>query len=350
MEKNPAQAGEDGRIAPTSGVTALSSASMPVPGDVGKNRRELLISSLSLSDSPRLEGEDPHHVQALAEVDVRLPPILVHGRTMRVIDGMHRVRAAVLRGEAMIEAELVDGSEIEVFVRAVQANIAHGLPLSLRDRKAAAARIAGACPQWSDRAIARVTGLSPKTVAAVRCSTEEVPHLKTRVGQDGRPRPVDASEGRRIAREVISRRPGASLREVAKEAGISVSTAHSVRKGMQSGDNEVVVEGSRHDQQDRPELPPAKRTDESDGKSGGPRISAAVLQGLMNDPSLKLTQCGRALLRLLAAHSMEPDYWDRIVEATPAHCANIIAELADNYAKAWERLGRELKKRSNAVL
>jgi hypothetical protein len=45
--------------------------------------------------------------------------------------------------------------------------MAHGLPLTLADRLAAAARIVTACPYWSDRAVAAVAGLSPKTVTAV---------------------------------------------------------------------------------------------------------------------------------------------------------------------------------------
>ncbi|MFC7729983.1 hypothetical protein [Actinomadura keratinilytica] len=69
-----------------------------------------------------------------------LPPILVHRRTMRVVDGMHRLRAARLQGRCEIGVRFVDGPDADVFVAAVRANIGHGLPLSLADREAAAAR------------------------------------------------------------------------------------------------------------------------------------------------------------------------------------------------------------------
>ncbi|MFD1048366.1 ParB N-terminal domain-containing protein, partial [Kibdelosporangium lantanae] len=116
-----------------------------------------------MSDSPRLEGEDGEHIRALVELDVQLPPITVHRTTMRVIDGMHRLRAAVLRRQDFIDAYLVDAEPDDVFVLAVEANIQHGLPLTFADRKAAAARIVRSHPHWSDRAIAAKTGLSPKT-------------------------------------------------------------------------------------------------------------------------------------------------------------------------------------------
>lgn len=44
----------------------------------------------------------------------------------------------------------------------MQHNTHHGLPLTRADRKAAAQRILDIHPHWSDRAIAKVTGLSPK--------------------------------------------------------------------------------------------------------------------------------------------------------------------------------------------
>ena len=100
-----------------------------------------------------------------------------------------------------VESEVlvvIDGSEADAFVRAVQANIKHGLPLSLRDRKAAAARIVYSHPWWSNRAIASVTGLSPKTVAGIRRSTGESAPGDVRVGRDGRARherAVDALNG-----------------------------------------------------------------------------------------------------------------------------------------------------------
>ena len=128
-------------------------------------RTEIIrIESLAPADSPRLAGEIHEHAQRLAESECDLPPILVHRPTMRIIDGTHRVKAMAYRGRDEIEAEFYDGSLEDAFVLSVHANVRHGLPLSLADRRAAARRILNTHADWSDRAIAQLTGLSAKTI------------------------------------------------------------------------------------------------------------------------------------------------------------------------------------------
>src|SRR5947199_10633529 len=77
------------RLTQMDGSTGPQEDAGPVP---------LPVSSLLPGDSPRVAGENPEHVQLLAAAR-NLPPILVHRSTMRVIDGMHRLRAARLRGD-----------------------------------------------------------------------------------------------------------------------------------------------------------------------------------------------------------------------------------------------------------
>lgn len=126
------------------------------------------VRHLTSSLSPRKRREDPEHVRLLAETDRALDPLLVHRPTMRVIDGMHRLRAAVLKGRSEIAVRFFDGSEADAFVLSVRLNVGHGLPLTLDERKEAARRILASHPHWSDRAVAESTGLSAKTVATVR--------------------------------------------------------------------------------------------------------------------------------------------------------------------------------------
>ncbi|MEV4256382.1 helix-turn-helix domain-containing protein, partial [Spirillospora sp. NPDC049652] len=192
------------------------------------------IAALSTRDSPRVLGEDPDHVEALAAVQDELPPILVHRATMNVIDGMHRLRAARLRGDDRIPVRFFDGDAADAFVVAVQHNIAHGLPLSLADRKSAAERIIASHPQWSDRRIASATGIAPGTVAEIRRRTRGTADV--RIGQDGRARPVNGVEGRRQAAELIRKEPGLSLRQVARAVGISPETVRDVRNRLNQGD------------------------------------------------------------------------------------------------------------------
>jgi hypothetical protein len=120
----------------------------------------------------------------------------------------------------------------------VKANADHGLPLSVADREAAAGRILSWYPYWSDRAIAAVVGLAATTVGAIReRSTVQSPQLNVRLGRDGRLRPMSTLDGRRRAGDIIAARPDASLREVAREAGISLGTAHNVRERMRRGED-----------------------------------------------------------------------------------------------------------------
>jgi hypothetical protein len=74
---------------------------------------ETLIEVQHLRDAgtPRSGSEDDEHVNALTDVEDRLPPIIVHRPTMRVIDGTHRLRAAKLRGARRIRARYFEGDE-----------------------------------------------------------------------------------------------------------------------------------------------------------------------------------------------------------------------------------------------
>ena len=122
--------------------------------------------------------------------------------------------AASLQGRETIDVIFFDGSEADIFLRAVQENIAHGLPLSQADRRAAVERIIASHPHMSDRAISHSVGLAAKIVADIRRrSSEDLPQLNARVGRDGRVRPVDSGEGRRRAAELLAQHPEASLRE-----------------------------------------------------------------------------------------------------------------------------------------
>jgi ParB-like chromosome segregation protein Spo0J len=291
------------------------------------------LSALMPADSPRLRGENLTHIQMLAEHEGPLPPILVHRATMRVIDGMHRLGAARLRGQQTIEVRFFDGTEDEAFVLAVKTNISHGLPLSRADRDAAVERIMAAHPRWSDRAIAVSMGLSPTTVAAIRRrTTDDHYSAQVRIGRDGRARPINAADGRRRAGRVIAENPGASLREIAKAAGISPSTARDVRERMLRGDDPV------------PSRQQARSTRSAVWQGAEPRgharqrlglNQAATLQNLKKDPSLRLAESGRTLLRWLYTHSLKPGEWRPLLGVTPPHCAYLIASLARDCAQEW---------------
>ncbi|QNP76129.1 ParB N-terminal domain-containing protein [Streptomyces roseirectus] len=306
------------------------------------------ISSLRPADSPRLTGENPEHVELLAMAR-DLPPILVQRSTMRVIDGMHRVRAARCRGEESIAVTFFEGDDSEAFLRAVDANLRHGLPLSLADREAAARRILAAYPRWSDRTVAVRAGLSHTTVGAIR-RRFGVPAAAEggRVGRDGRVRPVDGTSGRVRASEVIARNPDAPLRAIAREAGVSTGTARDVRERLRAGRDPVP--GARRAAAREPAPP-------SGGPATSPRRAAdnapgadwrSVLSSLSRDPAVRYAENGRAFVRWVDGHAIEPVEWCELIDAVPPHWRDSVAELARSCAGAWLEFARELEQRATA--
>jgi ParB-like chromosome segregation protein Spo0J len=305
-------------------------------------RRHVSITSLIPGDSPRLAGEVAEHARLLAESEASLPPIVVHRATMRVIDGMHRLRAAMLRGDDTIAVEFFDGDEAEVFLAAVRANVTHGLPLTLADREAAAARLTVLFPQRSDRWIAAATGLAARTVATIRSHAGGADgQAEERIGRDGRVRPLSTAQSRQAASELIAERPDASLREVARITGLSPATVRDVRERMRRGDDPV-PERQRDGERQVPVVGGPDRRDRGQVKRGG-RDAETLLRILNGDPTLRFSETGRSLLRWLSGQAGGTQAWRNVVGAVPPHCAYVVAELAARCADEWSAFAAELK-------
>ncbi|WP_431045558.1 ParB/RepB/Spo0J family partition protein [Streptomyces sp. P1-3] len=302
------------------------------------------LHALRSAVSPRLAGEDDQHVRALARLDIPLPPIVVHRATLRVIDGMHRLRAAELRGDTDIEVRFVDGSEADAFVLSVKLNKAHGLPLSHADRSLAAARIIASHPHWSDRKIAKVTDLAASSVGAIRKrSTEQIDQSNGRLGMDGRVRPLDIAERRRLASRLFSEQPQISLRAVAKTAGISLSTAHDVRVRLRAGNDPLPTR-----QRERLARSPAGRLaacEQPTAATGGAAepASADLLERLRKDPSLRFNEMCRYLLQWLGATTIADEGPERFVRCVPPHRAQAVARAARACAESWVQLAEALE-------
>ena len=306
------------------------------------------IDSLLPADSPRLSGENTGHTHVLREKFADLPAILVNRRTMQVIDGMHRLSAAKLEGSQTIPAEFVDADEQNAFLLAVKANTDHGLPLSVADREAAAERILSWYPYWSDRAIAAIVGLAASTVGVIReRSTVQSQQLNTRLGRDGRLRPTSALDGRRRASEIMTARPDASLREVARQAGISLGTAHNVRERMRRGEDCV-----GHSQAAAPERSdshfdhnPTRRR----RRSGKPLIWQAVRERIVKDPALRYAEAGRVLLRWFDTRAVGIGDWSGVIDAIPPHWTESMINVAYSCGNEWYELATALEQRNAAV-
>jgi hypothetical protein len=261
-------------------VVTTAAATWGEYGDVYR----LPVNVLLAADSPRHDGVDSAHVLRLAECGADLPAIVVHRQTMRVIDGMHRLQAAIRNGRELVEVTFFDGGDEDAFILAVELNVRHGLPLSLRDRKAAARRILRANPDLSDRAISSKTGLSDKTIAVIRRHPDAgLPHQDTRRGRNGRIYP-------------IRRR----MQPDSEPAALAVSG------------------GRAEDKQ-------------------------AALDRLRADPSVRDKEAGRELLRWLFRYAIDVTDLPGCADAVPAHRAPQVAALARQAAGAWLELARTLE-------
>lgn len=309
------------------------------------------IDSLLFDGSPRLGGEDPEHVRLLAEASGPLPPITVHAPTMRVIDGVHRVRAARLNSLSEIQARMLYCDEKAAFVLAVRANISHGLPLSKDDRTRAAIRIIVSHPDWSDRAVAAVTGLSDKTISRIRLrSVSAATQPSLRRGRDGRLRPLDTAAKREQAAALISEEPTTGLRQIAEATGLSLATVQDVRQRVNRGEDPVPSRYRIGKENEgavptplRPAVPQRTRYKEA------PVDRRVLLAKLDHDPSLRFSEAGRHLLHWLHRYTLDAAAVKEISGSVPDHWTPVISELARTCAAAWIRLAELLDERPQGL-
>ncbi len=291
------------------------------------------VADLVVAYSPRLAGEDSEYIRALAESESQLPPLVVHRATMTVIDGIHRLRAAVSNSRTTIAVCYFDGSLQEAALLAVALNVGHGRPLSLDDRSAAAQRIFASHPHWSDRAVALLAGLSATKVATLRGAAQS----SVRIGRDGRARPLDATAGRERARELLEQKPTASMRQIARDAGISAATAADVRDRICRGESAVPArrEGPLHP--GPVTLPPQRVTVPAQPRTvKSPTKIIKVVEAMHRDPSLRQNEAGRALLRMLGICAVFAREHEHIAAAIPQHCRAQLAELMHDHAQVCQ--------------
>jgi len=287
------------------------------------------VTSLRPGDSPRLTAESKAEAQQMTEA-VDVPPIVVHQATMTVIDGGRRVRAAQRRHQDTIAVVYFDGTPDEAFILAVAANTTHGLSLCPKDCKAAAARILGMYPGWSDRRIAAETGISHHTVAAVRrrCPTGHFAQLDTRLGKDGKARPLTAEAGRRKAAELIRADQSKSLRQVAKEAHVSKGTVQDVRAKLAKGIDPVVAKARAVS------APFALARAE------------ALLKQMWNDPARR-NDPSKAMLRALSHCAKLSLEAQAVIRAAPEYGSDAVADFAVAMADYWIGLAQQLRTRAH---
>ncbi|HET6954781.1 MAG TPA: ParB/RepB/Spo0J family partition protein [Acidimicrobiales bacterium] len=300
------------------------------------------VAQLPAGSSFRADGLCVEQVERLVATGGIWPPILVGRADGVVIDGAHRVEAARRLGLGRLRAELFDGGPEAAFVEFVRRNVAQGLVLGLEERRRAALRVLGSHPQWSDRRVAELCGLSPKTVGRLRgavraCPAEDDPQSDggLREGRDRRMRPVRRGSVRARVVEALRAQPDASLRAIAAVAGASPETVRLVRMNLaeapapldadtgQLAVGQVYVGGA----------------DEVSPAGEGP-------VEWRSDAALRSSAQGDGLLAWLEQTAVgEADLaW---ADAVPLSRAYVVADEARRRSDAWLRLARALEARTS---
>jgi hypothetical protein len=149
---------------------------------------------------------------------------------------------------------------------------------------------------------------------------------------------------------MIKADPAASIRTIAKAAGVSPSTVWDVQERLRNGVNPVPqrqeqaeTAGKREERRDRLSRRPMSRSREK------PADAVLVLRNLRNDPSLRLKEAGRELLRWLETHAAAANDYQRLADTVPAHCTTTIAELARTNARVWSEFANQVERRGREI-
>lgn len=110
------------------------------------------------------------------------PPVIVYydGADYWLADGFHRVAAAADAEFLQIDAEIRQGTQRDAVLHSVGANATHGLRRTNADKRRAIETLLrdSEWAQWSNREIARRSGVNDKTVASVRSAlSAEFPQI-----------------------------------------------------------------------------------------------------------------------------------------------------------------------------
>ncbi|GAU69537.1 hypothetical protein SSP35_13_00070 [Streptomyces sp. NBRC 110611] len=162
-----------------------------------------------------------------------------------------------------------------------------------------------------------------------RRAAKDAPQPAARVGRDGRVRPVNSEQGRLLAAEYLTANPEASLRAAARASGISPGTVRDVRDRLRRGE---------------PPVPAPRPHSSHDGRSAAERGARRPAPGnvqrawhaLSQDPSLRSTEAGRKLLRLLAAQPVSPAQRRKLVESLPPYHLDLLWLVSRECATAWQ--------------
>lgn len=158
-------------------------------------------------------------VEQYAEVFEELPPIVVQRDTFVLIDGWHRLHAAPQSGRDHVRIVEMDCPDDELFAAAIVANKGHGLPLAMSERVAGAKRLLREHPEWADKRISDLAGVSARSVWQYR--QDAVQREQEQAAKEHRePEPERVAPQQRVGSDGVAR-PVPAPRPIPKPSGAS---------------------------------------------------------------------------------------------------------------------------------
>jgi ParB-like chromosome segregation protein Spo0J len=277
------------------------------------------------------------HVVALAETPDAWPAIVVT-QDLAIVDGAHRVAAAKELGLQHLQAVVFVGTADDAFVEFLRLNAAHGLPLTLTERRDGVRRLLERDGRRSDRWIAELCGVSPKTAGRIRqelnsnSNDERDSSDVVRVGRDGRARPVRPNAIRGRIAEELERRPDASLRSIARTVGASPQTVRSVARNLRG--DEPAAEPSAP-------IPIAGFVRMLDRTGPGAPARSAVRE----DPAFRGEEDTATFATLFDSTAVDRGALLRHVECIPVSRIYEVADEARRRADSWREFAELLESR-----
>jgi hypothetical protein len=324
----------------------------------GDTPEDLPLEAIGTGPGIRSPGLNHEHVALLMETADKWPPIVVWGEECLVVDGGHRLEAARRLGWTTVAAVRFLGTRDEAFVESVRRNVDHGLPLTLGDRRRAAHRVLASHPDWSDRRIGSLCGLSGKSVGRLRRNESArisgtrgvVVDLQRRTGRDGKTRPVRPGEVRDRIRRALAENPSGSLRTIAAMAGSSPETVRTVKASLiqdQAGETRMVSMDAVAQGRGRPR---GARSVTRDGTDQSAASQAEThrrrdTNAWAND--LALVSCAdRGEFALWFGCTRVDDEWHRYVWTVPIGRVYDIVDEARRRAASWTAFASLLESRT----
>ncbi|WP_238438425.1 ParB N-terminal domain-containing protein [Frankia nepalensis] len=299
----------------------------------------LELRSLRPGPRVRLGRINRSYVEELTQCGGGWPPILVRRADNTIVDGVYRYLAARELGHADIECLYYDGESGPAFLEALRLNLRHGLPLSLREREAAARRVLRFYPDWSDRRLGEVCGLAPGTIGRLRGSDERAPgeneQVNARVGRDGKRYPTDPGASRERIIRLLREEPDRSLRSVAQATGTSPATVRAVKAGLARPAQALPS----------PAIPPVARAAVAQPSVTLVKDPSDAAASRTDAPAASTAADDAAFARWFARTDITDD-WRDLVPNVPATAAFQVLDEARRRARLWLEFASALESRA----